>query len=98
MTDPHRTPPGLPLASLPDTDLDALLRSAPGPAPEDFADRVLQRLGAQPQAALSPPAAPQAGPRWRHLAERAALVGAAALGVGQVLAFIFGLWAATATA
>jgi len=84
-----------------DPDLDALLRSTPGSAPADFADRVLQRLaqqpaGARPHGAHHQPVQP-AG-RWRALAERAALLAAAALGMGQVLAFIFGLWAATATA
>lgn len=77
-----------------DTDLDALLRDAPEPAPADFAERVLQRLATQPAAAAVPPSPP----RWRRLAERAALLAAAALGMGQVLAFIFGLWATTAAA
>ena len=74
-----------------DTDLDALLQAAPDPAPADFADRMLQRLARQP--AAGPVPAPS---RWRRLAERAALLGAAALGMGQVLAFIFGLWATAA--
>lgn len=77
-----------------DSDLDALLQGAPAPAPADFADRVLQRLATQPPAA----AVPASPPRWRRLAERAALLAAAALGTGQVLAFIFGLWASTAAA
>jgi hypothetical protein len=77
-----------------DTDLDALLQAAPDPAPPDFSDRLLQRL-ADAQAV---PDKPTATARWRRLGERAALLAAAALGMGQVLAFIFGLWATTAAA
>lgn len=100
MTDPRHAPPHGPAQPLPDAGLDALLRTAPEPAPADFADRVLQRLADRDTVAplLRQPARPQPAPRWRRLAERAALLAAATLGMGQVLAFIFGLWAATATA
>ena len=94
MTDPHRAP----APPWSDSSLDALLRSAPDPAPADFADRLLQHLGSQAQMLAAPTPAPRPATRWRRLAERAALLGAAALGMGQVLAFIFGLWTATATA
>lgn len=96
MTDrPPPTPHTRPMpqaAALGDADLDELLRSAPDPAPPGFAEQVVLRLGPQRPAAAAAP------PPWRRLADRIALLGAAALGMGQVLAFIFGLWAATATA
>ena len=73
-----------------DDELDTLLRLADDGAPADFDTRVMRRI-----AALPPPRRP---PRWRTLAQRLALIAAAALGTTQVLAFIFGLWAATAAA
>ena len=71
-------------------ELDALLRQAGGGAPADFNARVMRHVAAVPL--------PQRPPRWRTLAQRLALVAAAALGASQVLAFIFGLWAVTAAA
>ena len=72
-------------------ELDLLLRDAGDAAPADFDIRVMRRIAALPL--------PQRrSRRWRLLAQRLALVAAAALGANQVLAFIFGLWAATAAA
>ena len=70
-------------------EIDLLLRDADGAAPADFNAHVMRRIAALPlpQRRLR---------RWRLLAQRLALVAAAALGANQVLAFIFGLWAATA--
>ena len=72
-------------------ELDLLLRDADSAAPADFSARVMRRIAALPLPRRRPR-------RWRLLAQRLALVAAAALGANQVLAFIFGLWAATAAA
>ena len=81
-------------------DLDELLRSGPPGAPADFSTRVMQKLSGQPGLQPRPQPQPQPLPpqRWQTLAQWIALVAAAALGISQVLAFIFGLWAVTAAA
>ena len=71
-------------------EFEVLLREANGGAPKDFEARVMQHIAAL--------ALPQRPPRWRTLAQRLVLIVVAALGAGQVLAFIFGLWAVTAAA
>lgn len=62
--------------------------------PAGFSQRVLARIEAAGPAPAAPPPAASL-PRWRWLA---ALGGGAAglLGLTQLLAFIFGIWAATA--
>ena len=81
-------------------DLDELLRSGPPGAPADFTTRVMQQISGLPSLQLQPQPQPQLlpPPRWQSLAQWIALVAAAALGISQVLAFIFGLWAVTAAA
>ena len=91
-------------------ELDALLRRADAGAPADFSARVMRRVEVLPLPARRAlwQATWQATWRttWRtrwpelalHLGQRLALITAAALGIGQVLAFIFGLWAVTAAA
>lgn len=73
-----------------DDEFDRLWRADESPAPRDFGRRVMQRIADLPRSAPEP--------RWRTLVQRLALVAAASLGTAQVLAFIFGLWAATAAA
>lgn len=75
-------------------DLDHLLHAAEGGAPPGFAAQVMRQIAALPQ----PLPLQQQPARWRRLAQRLALIAAAALGTSQVLAFIFGLWAVTAAA
>ncbi len=78
-------------------DLDELLRSGPPGAPADFSARVMQQISGLP--VLQPQPQPQPlPPHWQTLAQWLALIAAAALGISQVLAFIFGLWAVTAAA
>ena len=79
-------------------DLDELLRSGPPGAPADFSARVMQQISALPGLQPQPHPQPLLPPRWQTLAQWLALVAAAALGISQVLAFIFGLWAVTAAA
>ena len=71
-------------------ELDDLLHAANGGAPPGFDAQVMRHIAALPL--------PQRPVRWRTLAQRLAFFAAAALGASQVLAFIFGLWAATAAA
>ena len=75
-------------------DLDDLLRTGLPGAPSDFSARVMQQISGLPVSThqLRPT------PRWQTLAQWLALVTAAALGISQVLAFTFGLWAVTAAA
>lgn len=68
------------------TDLDTLLADDLLVVPEDFSQRVMQDIFAQPAAS----------PRKRARSSRLRLIAvlaAAGLGVTQLLAFIFGLWA-----
>lgn len=71
-------------------ELEDWLRSVDERATVGFEAQVLRRIAALPS--------PQQPARWRTLAQRLALIAAAALGASQVLAFIFGLWAVTAAA
>ena len=79
-------------------ELDALLRRADAGAPADFSARVMRRVELLPL----PARRATWRTRWPELAlrlgQRLALITAATLGIGQVLAFIFGLWAVTAAA
>ena len=79
-------------------ELDALLRRADAGAPADFSAWVMRRVELLPL----PARRTTRRTRWPELAlrlgQRLALITAAALGIGQVLAFIFGLWAVTAAA
>ena len=83
-------------------DLDELLHSGPPSAPADFSARVMQQITALPLHTglhtRPPTRLPQRPPRWQSVAQWLALIAAAALGMSQVLAFIFGLWAVTAAA
>ena len=75
-------------------ELDELLHSGPPSAPADFSARVMQQITALPLPTRLPPRPP----RWQSVAQWLALIAATALGMSQVLAFIFGLWAVTAAA
>ena len=79
-------------------ELDELLRSGPPGAPADFSARVMQQISGLPGLHPQPQPQPLPPPRWQTLAQWLALIAAAALGISQVLAFIFGLWAVTAAA
>ena len=83
-------------------ELDALLRHADAGAPADFSARVMRRVELLPLPARQATWQATWRTRWPELAlrlgQRLALITAAALGIGQVLAFIFGLWAVTAAA
>ncbi len=70
--------------------LEVLLHLGHSDAPKHFSASVMRRIAVLPL--------PQRRPRWRTLAQQLAFIAAAALGVSQVLAFIFGLWAVTAAA
>ena len=75
-------------------DLDDLLRSGPPGPPADFSARVMQQISGLPVSThqLRPTL------RGQSLAQWLALIAASALGISQVLAFIFCLWAGTAAA
>ena len=79
-------------------ELDELLHSGPPSAAADFSARVMQQITALPLHTRLPTRLPQRPPRWQSVAQWLALIAAAALGMSQVLAFIFGLWAVTAAA
>ena len=83
-------------------DLDELLRSGPPGAPADFSARVMKQISGLPVLQPQPQPQPLPPPHWQtraqSLAQWLALIAAAALGISQVLAFIFGLWAVTAAA
>lgn len=82
-------------------DMDDLLATPLLTPPEGFSERVLARIAAEglPSAHALPSAVPSpvVPGRWRWLA---VIGGSAAgvLGLSQLLAFIFGIWAATAAA
>lgn len=69
-------------------DVDALLRDELLSVPEGFARRVMCEVYAQPS--------PEMVSRKRERLQWIALIAAAGLGVSQVLAFIFGMWATSA--
>jgi hypothetical protein len=69
-------------------DLDRLLKTPLLTPPPDFEARVMARIHQSP----AQPAAPLTPPLWQWLALAAAGIPA----VLQLLAFIFGMWAATA--
>jgi len=77
----------------PDAALDRMLSDAAPELPEDFVSRVMARL---------PPSAIQARPALRslHAALRClrvlALLAGSLLGLSQVLAFVLGIWLASA--
>jgi hypothetical protein len=71
-----------------DEDLDELLGSDLLTVPEDFADRVMQRVGQSPL----PTRRSQAKTRLQWLA----LIGGTIVGIAQLAAFVFGVWAAVA--
>ena len=87
-------------------ELDALLRRADAGAPADFSARVMRRVELLPLPARRTTWRTRWRTTWRtrwpelalRLGQRLALITAAALGIGQVLAFIFSLWAVTAAA
>lgn len=69
-------------------DIDALLRDDLLSVPEGFARRVMCEVYALPSREMA------SGKRERL--QWIALIAAAGLGVSQVLAFIFGMWATSA--
>lgn len=69
-------------------DIDALLREDLLSVPEGFARRVMCEVYAQPPH--------ETASRKRERLQWLALIAAAGLGVSQVLAFIFGMWATSA--
>lgn len=77
-------------------DLDRLLREAELPVPDGFAERLMSRLPAQleplpwPESAATPPL-----PRWRRAARALLWLGGGALGLSQLLAYVFGVWLAS---
>lgn len=73
------------------TDIETLLAADLLQVPEDFTDRVMQRIQVMPV----PPVRIKASGRRERL-QWLALLGGAALGVGQLLAFMFGVWSASA--
>lgn len=66
-------------------DLDTLLKDDLLSVPDDFAQRVMHEVHLQPMP--KPPSRQQERLQWL------ALLAAAGLGLSQILAFIFGLWA-----
>lgn len=79
-----------------DAALDRLLLEAGPEVPDDFAARVLSGLPQRPDPAGLAPAITRA-PRtvWRVL-QALALTGTGLLGLSQLLAYLFGVWLATA--
>lgn len=69
-------------------DLEAILQEGLVEVPSDFSQRVMQRVLAQGPAAKPSP--------YRTRLQWAALIGGATLGVTQLLAFVFGMWSASA--
>jgi hypothetical protein len=70
-----------------DKELDTLLESGLLSVPDDFVDRVMREVRVAPF--------PAARQRWREKLQWLALLGGATLGTFELLAFIFGMWAAT---
>jgi hypothetical protein len=69
-------------------ELDRLLRTPILRPPPDFAGQVMMRIQHLP--------APEAVPRWQSAWRWLALAAAAVPAMLQLLAFMFGMWAATA--
>jgi hypothetical protein len=72
-------------------DLDDLLHSGIFDPPEDFTRRVMARVSELP-----PPEMPGRVSRARERIQWIALLGAGLVGVVQLAAFMFGIWAASA--
>lgn len=68
-------------------DIDSLLKSDLLSVPEDFSRRVMRQVHMQP--------VPVVTSTRRERLQWLALLAAAGLGMSQVLAFIFGMWATT---
>jgi len=79
-------------------DLDTLLRDDLLQAPPDFTERLMQRIQQLPQrTSLSATPAQAHAAFWsnlRRIAAMTGLIGAGALGLGQIAGFVFGLWLA----
>lgn len=69
-------------------DIDILLNTDLLAVPEDFSRRVMAEVGLQP--------APGTASGGRERLQWLALLAAGGLGLSQLLAFIFGVWAASA--
>ena len=69
-------------------DMDTLLKADLLSVPQDFSRRVMREVYAQPL--------PHAASTKRERLQWLALLAAAGLGLSQVLAFIFGMWATSA--
>jgi hypothetical protein len=69
-----------------DEDLEKLLQSDLLTPPVDFPQRVMRRVQSRPAPAHRSPA--------REVLRWAAMAGAGALAMGQLAAFILGMWAA----
>ncbi len=69
-----------------DKDLDKLLESGLLEAPEDFPERVMQRIDSLPL--------PDSRSRPWEMLQWLALIGGGVLGIAQLAGFIFGIWAA----
>lgn len=72
-----------------DEDFDALLASPLLQAPDDFTQRVMQQVHYLPL-----PARPTPVPRLLQRLQWLAFIGGGALGIVQLAAFMFGIWAA----
>lgn len=68
-------------------DIDGLLAGNLLSVPDDFSNRVMREVHAQPLPAVAS--------KRRTRLQWLALVAAAGVGLSQVLAFIFGMWAAS---
>ena len=71
-----------------DEDLDKLLESGLLEAPQDFPERVMQRVDSLPL--------PESRSRLWEMLERFALIGGGILAIAQLAGFMFGIWAAVA--
>jgi hypothetical protein len=69
-------------------ELNSLLESGLLSVPDDFTERVMRDIRAAPL--------PAPRRKWRERLQWLALIGSAVLGASELLAFIFGMWAATA--
>ncbi|MFM2059674.1 MAG: hypothetical protein RLY71_4059 [Pseudomonadota bacterium] len=76
--------------------LDRLLREADLPVPDAFAERLMGQLPAQRAPLPWPePAATTPLPRWRRAARALLWLGGGALGLSQLLAYVFAVWLAS---
>ena len=71
-----------------DKDLDAMLGTQLLDVPDDFTQRVMQRVQFMPL--------PQRQPGWLEKLQGLALIVGGILGATQLAAFMFGIWAASA--